>query len=700
MDSNKQIVRRVSWLYLIMVFAATFILGKIAYIQFVEGEYWKERQRVATLRYETIDAIRGNICADDGSFLATSIPNYEIRMDLSSTVVNDDVFNRGIDSLAMGLARIFGDRDRATYARVLRNARQQQLRYYLVKRNVSYEQLQQARRLPIFRLGRGRGGLIVVEGSRREMPYRTMAARTIGYERQGVYVGLEGSFREYLEGRQGKRLMQRGPAGHWFPINDEEEITPVNGFDLITTININLQDIVENALLRQLRTSDADFGTAILMEVKTGKIKAISNLTKTPLGRYEETFNYAIAETAEPGSTFKLASMMALLEDGKLDFEREINTGTGTKQFANRIMRDVKQGGHGVITEKAVFEHSSNVGTSMMIYDAYNKNPQRFIDRLRSFGLGYTLDLEIAGEGRPILNGPGSSTWSAVSLPWMSIGYEVALTPLQVLAFYNAVANNGRLMKPIFVEEIRQTGRTIKRFHPQIIKRSIASQQTIEKATELLVGVVENGTAKSIRSNLYSIAGKTGTAQVANQREGYRSPDGRRSYRSSFVGFFPANNPQYSCIVVVHNPKGAGYTGGVVAAPVFKEIADKVFATHIEPLETKPTEILIASVPIVRQGAVEDLREIYRVFDKKLIENSQSPWAVTRVNGDTIKLNQKELIENLVPDVTGMSLRDAIYLLENSGLKVSFSGRGIVRRQSLQPGTRIAQGSHISIALN
>ncbi len=699
MDTNKHIVRRVSWLYLAMVFAALYIVVEIVKIQFVEGEYWRERQRNATLRYETVNAIRGNICADDGSFLATSIPNYELRIDLSKGVVSDEVFNRGVDSLALGLSRIFGDRDRSDYLRILRSVRQQQLRYYLLKRNVSYHQLQQVRELPIFRRGR-KGGLIPVEGSRREMPYRTMAARTIGYEREGVYVGLEGSFRKFLEGRQGKRLMQRGPAGNWFPINDSEEIKPENGQDLITTININLQDIVENALLRQLVASNADFGVAILMEVSTGKVKAISNLTKTQSGGYEETFNYAIAEAAEPGSTFKLASMMALIEDGKIDFNQEVPTANGTRRYSNRIMRDVKPGGHGTLSVNQVFELSSNVGTSMLIDQAYKGSPQKFVDRLKSFGLGNTLDLEISGEGKPILKGPGSLTWSAVSLPWMSIGYEVALTPLQTLAFYNAVANQGKLVKPIFVEEIRQTGKTIKRFHPQVIKKRIASPSTIEKAIELLVGVVENGTAKGIRSNHFSIAGKTGTAQVANQRDGYRSLDGRTSYRSSFVGFFPADNPKYSCIVMINNPRSAGYTGGAVAAPPFKEIAAKVFATHIEPKLSDQQEVLSATIPIIRQGNHADIREIYKLFGPKIQGEVTGKWATARVIGDTVTLKTKELIPNLVPDVSGMGLRDAIYLLENSGLRVSFSGRGVVREQTPRAGTKILSGGHASIVLN
>ncbi len=699
MEDKKNIILRVYLVYFVTAAFGLTILFRIIYIQTAEGEKWREMARNATLRYESIDAIRGNICAEDGRLLATSIPIYEIRMDLSKTVISYEVFNQGIDSLALRLSRMFGDRTPNQYKSEIVKARNNQERYFLLKRNVSYHQLRLLKEFPIFRLGRFRGGFIEIEHSRRVMPYRTMAARTIGFEREGVYVGLEGAYRRFLEGTQGKRLMQRSAGGSWIPINDQNEIRPENGKDLITTINIRMQDIAESALLSQLIRSDGDFGTVVLMEVATGKIRAISNLTRNSSGFYEETYNYAIGESAEPGSTFKLASMIALLEDGKVKPDEIVHTGNGSFGYADRIMRDVKEGGFGSITVKNAFEVSSNVGISQLVVKAYRNNPSKFIDHLRNMGLDKPLGLEIKGEGLPFISDPKSSAWSGVSLPWMAIGYGVSLTPLQTLAFYNAVANNGRMMKPMFVEEIRQTGKTIQQFRPQVLNRSLASPSTLRLVHEMLTGVVENGTAKNIFSTLYPIAGKTGTAQVANTSRGYRNPEGRKAYRSSFVGYFPADQPAYTCIVVIHNPKGA-FTGGQVAAPVFKEISDKIFATHINYPQPPINQNLLASLPAFRNANTQNIRTIYAAFDTKLFDNVNTRWASTQVNSDTVRLREKNFIENLVPDAVGMSLKDALYVLENAGLRVRFTGRGIVRRQSLQPGTRLSAGSTIFIELN
>lgn len=699
MDEKKHIIQRLYLVYFAMVVLGVAILVKVIYIQTVEGDKWRELAKASTMRYESIDAIRGDICAEDGRLLATSVPIYEIRMDLSEDVISGPIFRQGVDSLASMLSQLFGDRSKARYLSELNSARNRQDRYFLVKRNVSYHQLQELRHFPIFRLGKFRGGFIPIERARREMPYRTMAQRTIGYEREGVYVGLEGAYRSELEGIQGKRLMQRTSGGNWVPINDDNEIQPENGKDLITTINISIQDIVENALLRQLTRAEAEFGTAVVMEVSTGKIKAISNLTRRPSGNYEETFNYAVGESTEPGSTFKLASMIALLEDGKVKPEEIVHTGNGTLAFADRVMRDAKEGGFGSITARNAFEVSSNVGISQLVVKAYKDKPQHFVDRLKGMGLDKPLGLEITGEGQPFLSDPKSASWSGVSLPWMSIGYGVSLTPLQTLAFYNAVANNGRMMKPMFVEEIRQTGKTIRQFQPQVINRSIASNSTLELIREMLIGVVENGTAKNIYSPLYPIAGKTGTAQVAITSQGYRNVHGRTSYRSSFVGYFPADQPAYSIIVVIHNPRGILYSGGQLAAPVFKEISDKIFATQLN-YPQPGYENLLASLPSFRNGNAEDFRTIYSAFDCKLIDNIQSTWATTVAKNDTVSFWEKNFIDNLVPDVVGMGLKDALYVLENAGLKVRFSGRGTVRRQSLQPGVRFNPGNQIYVELN
>lgn len=692
------ILWRIRLVYAVIALFAIVIIGKVIYIQVVEGEQWREMARNATMRYVSIDAARGDIRADDGRLLATSIPVYEIRMDLSRSVVSDDIFRAGLDSLCQSLSALFQDRSPAQYRAELLRARKSQERYFLIKRNVSYNELHQLRQFPIFRLGRLRGGLVVNERTRREMPYRSLAARTIGYEREGVYVGLEGAYRQYLEGTKGKRLMQRTSGGHWMPINDDNEIQPKNGMDVISTINVRMQDIAENALRKQLEKHQADYGTLVVMEVSSGKVKAISNLRRSPRGIYEESFNFAVGESTEPGSTFKLASMIAILDEGLAKPDDVIDTGNGRITFHDRVMRDALEGGFGTITLKEAFELSSNVAISRIIHQAYRENPQRFIDKLRSMGLGEPLGLEISGEGQPHLPEVNSPSWSAITLPWMAIGYGLSFTPLQILALYNAVANNGVMMKPMFVEEIRQTGTTIKRFQPVVLNRSVANATTIATLKEMLTGTVEQGTAKGIYNPVYKIAGKTGTAQVAQTRHGYHSESGV-SYQASFAGFFPAGSPIYSMIVVIHNPKGYAYTGSQLAAPVFREVADKIFATQLmlpAPIEATPA---MAALPAIKASQTSDLKNIYAGFSCKLIDQTTGIWATATVNTDTVKLIDIQISEHTMPDLRGVGMRDAVYILENAGATVRFNGRGIVRTQSLPPGTKIAPNQTIILGL-
>ena len=701
MEQKSDILWRIRLIYFLMAVIAVAIIAKVLYIQLVEGEYWKEISRSSTIRYVSIEAARGDICADDGRLLATSVPVYEIRMDMSSSVTSDQLFSDNVDSLAYQLSRLFSDRSEARYRRDLLRARQNQERYHLVKRNVTWEQLQQARRFPLFRLGRFGGGFIVNERTRREMPYQTLAARTIGYEREGIYVGLEGAYREYLEGVQGKRLMQRLSGGTWMPISDQNEIRPQNGKDLITTINVEIQDITEKALLKQLQRFRASHGTAVVMEVATGKIKAISNLQRNSSGTgYDEMYNFAVGQSTEPGSTFKLASLIAALEDGVVSPDDYIDTGGGSITYYNRTMRDVNEEGHGNIPVREAFALSSNVGISQIIYQAYKNNPERFVAQLRRLGLHEPLDLEISGEGRPVIREPGSQGWSNLSLPWMAIGYEVSLTPLQTLTLYNSVANNGRMMKPMFVSEIRQAGRTVKRFSPTVMNRSIAGNRTIRNAQEMLVQAVEKGTASNIRTDAYPIAGKTGTAQIAQAGQGYRGPSGTH-YQASFVGYFPADDPVYSCIVMINNPRGYIYTGSGVAAPVFREIADKMYAAQFFMAPEEEQEVMMASFPGFRSGHLDDLRNIYAPFDVRISKGSfESQWVRATLSADTVRFEDRKFIENLVPEVVGMGLSDAIHVLENAGLRVRFSGRGVVRRQSIPPGRRINTGNTIYLELS
>ncbi len=700
MDQKNNILQRMRLVYFLMALFALMIIGKVLYIQFVQGDHWRERARTATMRYINIDAVRGDIYADDGRLLATSIPIYDIRMDMSRDVVPDNVFHAGIDSLAFNLAHLFGDRSAAQYRTALMRARQNQERYYLVKRNVNYNELRTLRQFPIFRLGRFRGGLIVIEQTRREMPYRTLAARTIGYEREGVYVGIEGAYRDYLEGVQGKRLMQRISGGSWMPVNDQHEIQPQNGMDLITTINVQIQDITEKALLRQLSEYGADYGTAVVMEVSTGKIKAISNLMRSSDGSgYEESYNFAVGQSTEPGSTFKLPVLMVALEDGHIHPGDSVDTGEGRTRYYDRIMRDVNEEGHGKVTIQEAFALSSNVGVSRIIYEAYKEQPQRFVDGLKRMRLHEPLGLEISGEGSPFIREVNNPGWSGTSLPWIAIGYEVSLTPLQVLTLYNAVANGGRMMKPMFVTEVRQSGRVLEQFRPTVLNRSIASSRTIAHAQELLLGVVEDGTARNIRTDAYPIAGKTGTAQVAQTRHGYRTARGV-SYQASFAGYFPADEPLYSCMVVIHNPKGYIFHGSTVAAPVFREIADKIHANRMFIPEAKHEENIMASLPPFRSARIADMEEVYLAFNAHIPEKTAEYYAASRLNADTVHFSEREFIENLVPNVVGMGLSDAIYVMENAGLRVRFAGRGIVRTQNIRPGTRIRKGSIVYLELS
>lgn len=700
MDQKTGILQRLRLIYFMMALLAFMIIGKVLYIQLVEGDHWREQARTATMRYVNIDAVRGDIYADDGRLLATSIPIYEIRMDLSCDVVSDEIFHNGIDSLAFHLSRLFGDRTAAQYRASLMQARQTQQRYHLVKRNVTYSELRELKQFPIFRMGRFRGGLIAEAQTRREMPYKTLAARTIGYEREGVYVGLEGAYRNYLEGVQGKRLMQRISGGSWMPVNDQHEIQPQNGMDLITTINVEIQDITEKALLRQLIRFEADFGTAIVMEVSTGKIKAISNLMLSDDGMgYEEAYNFAVGQSTEPGSTFKLPVLMVAMEDGFVKPLDSVDTGAGRTRYYDRIMRDVNEEGHGKVTVEEAFALSSNVGVSRIIYEAYKNQPQKFVDGLKRMHMHKPLGIEISGEGAPYLREVNSSGWSGISLPWMAIGYEVSMTPLQLLTFYNAVANNGRMMKPMFVSEVRQSGRIIERFSPVVIDRSIASTTTINHARQLLLRVVENGTASNIRTGAYPIAGKTGTAQVAQTRMGYRTAQGV-SYQASFAGYFPADDPIYSCIVVIHNPRGFIFHGSTVAAPVFREIADKVHAARMFIPEPKHRENIMASLPPFRIAHIDDMEQVYAAFYAHIQEMPAGVYAASRLNADTVSFSEREFIDNLVPNVVGMGLSDAIYVMENAGLRVRFTGRGIVRTQNIRPGTRIRPGSIVYLELS
>jgi len=697
-EHRKDIMWRVKLIYLLVFLYGMAIIGRIMYIQFVEGAMWKAKAEKLAFHYVNIEAMRGNVYATDGSFLATSVPIFELRMDTRAEGITEEFFNEKVDSLALGLAIVFKDRSRREYKSILLNAYESNNRYLLLKRNVTYDQLKLVRKLPIFKLGKNKGGLIAAAVNKRVRPFDQLAFRTIGWDKEGRKndLGIEGAFSSTLEGRSGKRLMQRLPNGMFRPLNQENEIEPQTGRDIISTIDINIQDVAEDALLRQLILNGADHGCAILMEVKTGKIKAIANLGKNKDGTYTEKYNYAIGESTEPGSTFKLFSLLAALEDKVIKLDDSVDTHGGVTRYANRIMKDSHPGSYSWLTVQRAFEKSSNVGVSLFITRAYKGNAQQFIDRLYSFKVNKPLDLEIDGEGFPQIKNTKNRSWSKVSLPWMSIGYEVALTPLQILTFYNAVANNGVMVKPQFVDQIRTASEIFRPYKIQVINPAIASPATIAMGRKLLEGVVLHGTGSHLKNNIYSIAGKTGTAQVASNNAGYN----KSNYKGSFVGYFPADNPRYSCIVVINNPTMGDYYGGAVAAPVFKEIADKVFATDLQMGIKWPDTLQTAILPQVKAGYRNDLEQLYHTLNQPAtISIANNGWANPTMEGKNIKLQSWDPGVGIVPDVTGLCSRDALYLLEKTGLRVKVTGRGSVKQQSVPAGSKAIQGSVIILDL-
>ena len=702
MNLKKDILSRVYLVYGLVCLFALVILGRVVHLQFIEGSEWRGKAEQLTVGYKNIAAVRGNIYASDGSLLATSVPKYEVRFDANTEALTNKIFNEHVDSLAIELNKLFPEKTTIQYKSELIGARKKGARYHLVRRNVKFTELKKIKEFPIFRRGKYKGGFIYEQQNKRVRPFELLAARTIGYEREGVKpVGLEGSYSKELSGVNGKRLMQKIAGGVWMPIGDENEIEPVDGSDVYTTIDVNIQDVAESALLSQLQTHEAEHGCVALMEVSTGDIKAIANLKRNKNGTYYESYNYVVGESTEPGSTFKLASLMAAFEDGYLDLDDIVDTEDGTTKFYDQTMKDSHKGGYGKINVKRAFEVSSNVALSKLINESYADKPQEFIDRLYKMNLNKELGIEIAGEGKPFIKNTSDESWSGISLPWMSIGYEVQMTPLQILTFYNAVANNGKMVKPKFVKEIRQQGELIKKVETEVISNSICSKSTIKKVKEMLEGVVEEGTARNLKNSTYKIAGKTGTAQIANDKYGYRY-ESKVSHQASFVGYFPADNPKYTCIVVVNAPSRNVYYGNLVAGPIFKEVADKVYANSIEihdEINEKKNKAN-SRIPYAKDGYYADLDKVYGEFNIETdAKGNEADWVKVSTGEKEVKVYKKKIAPIYVPDVTGMSVKDAVYLLENHGMQVQFSGSGVVKKQSITPGNKIIKGSKIILEL-
>ncbi|MGQ8336393.1 penicillin-binding protein [Sunxiuqinia sp. A32] len=704
MKIRKDIITRFGIIYFLAVLMGVIIVVKIFIIQTVDTEKWKQTAKDLRTNTSEIQAKRGNICADDGSILATSVPYFELRMDLKAPRVLR-VFADQADEFSLEVAKFFGVSKYQFKQRLSRDSKKGNRWFLIHPDKVNYNELQKFKKLETLKRTSFGAGLIVVRESERVLPHGDMASRTIGTLNKGAYggihgnigySGIEGLMEGYLSGENGMAL-KRNYSGHWIDVPITE---PKDGSDVITTLNVNLQDFTQNALQKQMDVSQAEWGTAIVMEVKTGEIKAIANLGKRKDGNYSETYNFALghAGCSEPGSTFKLVSMMVAMEHGYVDTMDVFDTGNGVWDYRGQTIYDSdwRYGGHGKLSMKDIFKLSSNVGVAKIITKFYEGHEEDYIDRVYNFGLNKQLGLGFAGEGVPYIKYPGDKVWWGPSLAWISYGYEIKLTPLQTLTFYNAVANDGKMVKPKFVKEVRENGILVKEFKTEVLNPSICSKGTLKKAQALLEAVCIDGTGKSLNNPHFPIAGKTGTAQVAYNNEGY-SKDGRKNYQASFAGYFPADDPQYTCVVVIVGPQGK-YYGASVAGPVFEEVVGKVYASFLDP--RIPEEEMIAEAPVVKPGFAEDILRTADELDLDIPEEkANSTFIKVNSDQDNLDISQLTIQEGLVPDVRGMGSRDALYLLENSGLKVKMKGIGKVRKQSLPAGNKIRKGQTIYIDL-
>jgi len=693
--------------FLGIVVFSLLILGRAVYIQQVQGAYWREQAKEQQQKFVEIDAQRGTIYSEDGRMLSTSTPYFDIYIDFAAEGLRDKNgkrFEDNLDSLSYGLSQLFPEKSKASWRRELKTGYQRKNRYYLLKKNLTFQEYKQLRSLPLVREGKNKSGFIADVKDKRLNPFGLLANRTIGLSREymdsggvmrSMNVGLEKTYDDQLRGESGKRLMRKIAAGVFAPV-DGSEIEPQNGKDIITTLDVNIQDIAENALENVLVANECEYGTCVVMEVATGKIKAIANLSRRDDGSYWENFNYAI-QASEPGSTFKLATMLSLLEDQLITLQQHIDLEGGSWNVNGRTVYDTED--HGTdATVKHAFELSSNVGMAKLAMTYYGKNPTRFVNHIKKLRFDQQTGIDLMGESRPVVKTPKSKTWSSTSLPWMSFGYEVLVSPLQTLMLYNAVANDGKMMKPYLVNAVLENGAKVKENQPEVLEEAICSNKTLKLLKECLEGVCTDGTAAELmRGAPYKAACKTGTALMANGPNGYAD----KIYQSSFAGYFPANNPQYSCIVVIRNkPHAPVYYGAKIAGPVFKEIADKLYAQHADQ-NIRQIALKKDSSNYQYAGATEDIKAVMEKLKMKYRDSAKADeWSRLAVANDQSVLNKRTVTNNIMPDMKGMGLKDALFLLENRKLKVAFHGRGKVISQSIEPGTYVNSHQTVMLELN
>jgi len=686
---------RIRIAFIVIFLFIVAIITKMVMVQTIEGPKWREKAKNITYQYKPVKATRGNIYSDNGSLLSTSLPFYKVAFD--ATVVDKELFLKEVDSLAYHLSVFFKDKSKSEYKNLLTDARAKRKRYVILSnKQINFRGKKELSNWPIFREGRYLGGVIFERVDRRFLPFVELGSRTVGFINENNRgAGLEFSFNQILAGTNGEAMYQKFSGGSWKPVYDGTEIKSTDGKNIKTTIDVNLQDVAESALQRALRVHEADYGLVVVMEVQTGKIKAISNLTKSG-GDYHETYNYVVGSLVEPGSTIKLATMLTLLEENNIDLNDSIDTGNGVYTIYNNKVKDDHEGGWGKMTIRQAFEKSSNVAMVKLVEKYFSLDPVKFLTYFDKLNLTEPLNFQISGEGKPNVPRPSDSGWSGITLPWMAHGYGLEITPLHILTLFNAVANNGQMIRPIIVQSVLEADKEEKTYETKVLNPKICSDETLMKLKTMLEGVVNNGTASNIKGTHYKIAGKTGTTQIL-EKGVYTS-----KYITSFAGYFPADNPAYTALVLIRNPKGWRQYGSNVAAPVFKEIADNIYArdikmhTSINVNEIKWQEGVF---PVIRAGKLEELQQICNELgvSNHVIDNNE--WVRTKINGNAVEWIKIQQKKNTMPDVSGMTFRDALYILENEGLKIEHRGLGRVEEQSIPPGRKIEKGNLVVLTL-
>jgi cell division protein FtsI (penicillin-binding protein 3) len=675
------------------------VLGKVYQIQTDDNHHWKTLADSLTTKLFDVTAERGNIFSADDKLLATSVPYFDLYVDFGSKAMSQEIFDRNVDSLAFYMWKYFNKNSVQEYSQQLKKAKKIGRRYFPFYAKADYILMKEIKKWPLFREGKFKGGLIIERHQKRINPFGDLALRTIGLKRVNAKdIGLEESADSLLHGINGKILKQKIAGGEWVPFKSAGQIEPKDGYDIVTTIDINLQDITESTLLQAVTQYQAAFGCAILMEVKTGAIKAIANIGRNKNGIYSENYNYAIGMSNEPGSVFKMAGYLALFDDGFITLNDSINTNHASAVFGGKVLTD---DGHNTqytfLTPGKAFAISSNVAIASWLSKYYSGKKEKFYQKLQQFGLTHPTYIDLKGEQNPYINKPDK--WSGMSLAWIGHGYEVKFTPLQLLSFYNAIANGGIRVKPYLIQKVVDNGKIVREYKPQSSNVKICSAEAANLATQMALRPLEDekGTARGIRTPHYRIAGKTGTAKISGGKKGYTGEN-----LSSFVGFFPADAPQYSCIVVVGGPQGLFTTGGAVSAPVFRAMADKIITSNIKSEKAINKDSTISNQPVpLAIGTKNGINEINNRF--KLKFDFKEDWEYASVRSDSSNkffIGRVETKDKVVPNVKGMLLDDAIALLENEGLKVAFFGKGKIITQTIAAGTPIVKGSLIQLYLN